>query len=81
MLSDRRLSEIKARADAATPGPWTLFIEGRDHYGGSSFIRTASEDIEPLGATDADQDFMASARQDVPDLLAEIERLKAQGTR
>jgi hypothetical protein len=38
---------------------------------------TSGEDIELLGATEADQDFIARARQDVPLLLAEIDRLKA----
>jgi len=33
-------------------------------------------DIELTGATAADQDFIAHARQDVPRLLAEIERLR-----
>jgi hypothetical protein len=33
-------------------------------------------DIELIGATEADQDFIASARQDIPKLLAEIYRLK-----
>src|SRR5437899_266367 len=53
-----------------------IVIEGRDHTGGSSFIRTEGDDIELSGATTADQDFIAHARQDIPRLLAEIVRLK-----
>jgi hypothetical protein len=34
-------------------------------------------DIELSGATIADQDFIAHARQDIPLLLAEIVRLKS----
>jgi hypothetical protein len=34
------------------------------------------EDIEGLGATDADFDFIASARQDIPRLVKEIRLLK-----
>ena len=34
------------------------------------------DDIELSGATKADQDFIAHARQDVPRLLDEIERLR-----
>ena len=81
MLSDQRLSEIKARCEAATLGPWKSWIEGRDHSGGSNVITAAGDDIEPSGGTAADQGFMAHARQDIPELIAEIERLKAQGTR
>jgi hypothetical protein len=68
---------MHARASAATEGPWKSFIEGRDHFGGSDVIRTEGEDIELTGATQADQDFIASARQDVPRLIAEVCRLRA----
>jgi hypothetical protein len=33
-------------------------------------------DIELFGATVADQDFIARARQDIPRLIDEIERLR-----
>jgi hypothetical protein len=36
---DDELDEISARCDAATPPPWHSFVEGRDHAGGSSFIK------------------------------------------
>ena len=75
-ITDDELRNIKERCDKATPGPWISFIEGRDHTSGSSFIRTSDEDIELIGATDKDLDFIASCRQDVPRLTEEIERLK-----
>jgi hypothetical protein len=80
-VTDDELRAIKARADAATPGPWRSMVEGRDHTSGSSFIMTGEgaargDDIELSGATVADQDFIARARQDVPRLVAEIERLR-----
>src|SRR5882757_7084383 len=53
-------------------GPWKSYIEGRDHTSDSNFIMTGGEDIELLGATEADQVFIAHARQDIPQLLAEI---------
>ena len=82
-MSDERLKEIKNRCDAATGGPWISYVEGRDQTSGSSFIMTGegsnrSEDIELAGATIADQDFIAHARQDIPFLLEEIKRVKAQ---
>jgi hypothetical protein len=70
------LDEIEQRAKRATPGPWTSFIEGRDHTSGSSFIRTAGDDIELAGATIDDQDFIAHSRQDIPALIAEVRRLR-----
>jgi hypothetical protein len=78
---DIELEAIRRRCENATRGPWRSFVEGRDHTSGSSFIMTGSDedrgnDIELSGATTADQDFIAHARQDVPFLLAEIARLK-----
>jgi hypothetical protein len=80
-LTEEDLQKIRERCDAATPGPWKSFIEGRDHTSGSSFIMTGrpgsrGNDIELSGATDADQDFIAHAREDIRLLLEEIDRLK-----
>jgi hypothetical protein len=49
---------------------------------GSSFIRVGDgpqrrDDIELCGATLADYDFIAHARQDIPLLVDEVRRLKA----
>lgn len=80
-MTDIELSEIRLRCEAATCGPWVSYVEGRDHTSGSDFIMIGTgdsrgEDIELTGATTADQDFIAHARQDIPRLLEEIERLK-----
>jgi hypothetical protein len=80
-LTDPELADIRRRCEGATPAPWRSFVEGRDHTSGSSFIMTGSgstrgNDIELSGATAADQDFIANARQDIPKLLDEIARLK-----
>jgi hypothetical protein len=66
-ITERDLSEIEARCEAATLGPWRSFIEGRDHTSGADFIMTGPEtsrgpDIEATGATRADQEFIAYAR-------------------
>ncbi|UVK47589.1 hypothetical protein BPNPMPFG_000292 [Mesorhizobium sp. AR07] len=73
---------MEARVAATQAGPWKSWVEGRDFLGGSNFIQTGGgkdrgEDIELSGATIADQDFMAAARQDVPRLIAEVRRLRA----
>jgi len=83
-LTNEEVAAIRARCAAATPGPWRAYIEGRDHTSGSSFIMTGEgevrgDDIELSGATLADQDFIAHARQDIPRLLAEIQRLQNLG--
>ena len=83
ILDAAELASIVNRCQAATPGPWTSWVEGRDHESGSSFIMTGSgssrgDDIELSGATIADQDFIAHARQDIPRLVAEVKRLRNQ---
>jgi hypothetical protein len=88
LISDSELQAVKARCEATTIAPWVSSIEGRDHeLGGSSFIMTGikkgdyiwdekrGEDLE-FDGTPADLDFIAHARQDIPMLIAEIERLK-----
>jgi hypothetical protein len=88
LILDITLQAIKARCEATTIAPWVSSIEGRDHeLGGSSFIMTGikkgdyildekrGEDLE-FDGTPSDLDFIAHARQDIPMLIAEIERLK-----
>ncbi len=75
-VSTEFIAKLRTLLTHITPGPWVSFVEGRDHTSGSNFIRTCGEDIELAGASDADQDFIARARQDVPMLLDEIERLR-----
>ena len=81
-ITDQELEEMERRCRRATKAPWKSFVEGRDHTSGSDFIRTggtddASPDIELIGATQEDQDFIAGARQDIPRLIAEVKRLRA----
>lgn len=83
-MTEDDLKVIEERCESARKGPWKSFIEGRDHMSGSSFIRVSNEanpddDIELTGATDADQDFIAHAREDIPKLIAEIRRLRKNG--
>ncbi len=77
-MTDKELKEIEHRANQATKGPWKAYIEDRDHESGSSFIMTAGSDIELIGATEADYDFIAHVRQDIPKLLQALKELKQE---
>jgi hypothetical protein len=89
-MTDIEIKEIEDRCKLASSGPWTSLIEGRDIESASSFIMTGiaegediwsdkrGEDIYLTGATTADQDFIAHARQDIPKLISEIKRLKSR---
>jgi hypothetical protein len=80
MITEKELKQIEQRLNQAQAGPWKAFIEGRDHESGSDFIMTGEEEqkgeIEMIGATIADYDFIAHARQDIPRLINEIRELK-----
>ena len=79
-MSEAELLEIEKRLSLTKPGPWKAIIEGRDQTSGSSFIQTAdyeNSDIELIGASEADYDFIAFAREDIPKLISEIRRLKS----
>lgn len=90
MLDDAELDAIEARCRASSPEPWTAFIEGRDHLSGDDFIRIGNDDDEDdmyvsrsnasgcRPASCDDLDFIAAARQDIPSLLAEVRRLRAE---
>jgi hypothetical protein len=90
-LTDAELDQIEDRAQRATPGPWTPKLETREGIGGASYIELdpgADNDAElyltyspvdrisPNAAMDADLDFIAHARTDVPRLAAEVRRLR-----
>lgn len=81
-ISDQQLDEILARCNATTAQPWKSCVEGRDHESDSDFIMTGMEqqrgnDIELFGTLkQLDQDFIVSAKRDIPILVNEIRTLK-----
>ena len=84
-LSDDELERIEGRAEAASPGPWFSYVAHRDPEAATSCIETGTCNelgsfgrIELVGATDQDQDFIASARQDLPRLVREVRILRAR---
>jgi hypothetical protein len=86
-LSEAELQRTERLVEAATVGPWISYIVGRDADADlcvANYIElgTCNElgslrSIELVGGSAADQDFIASARQDVPKLLLEVRALRA----
>ena len=89
-VTPERLAEIRARVQGATPGPWEA-VAGAfgDPANGPDHMRVLREgwteaydaehtvarlEYDARGGSDAE--FIAHAREDVPALLAEVERLK-----
>lgn len=88
-MTKEQIDAIRARIDAATPGPWlvdscldvyTEQVREIDHDIGIELYKTvySHHTAGPEGTQPwHDTHFMAHAREDVPALLAEVERLTA----
>lgn len=78
-ITKDHLEAIKARYQAATRGEWVARIEGRDEGVEKSVIVRKEGREKALyleGGTVADYEFVAHAKQDIPMLVLEIERLR-----
>jgi hypothetical protein len=79
-LSEQQLAAIRAREAAAFRGPW--YTDSLTEHDGSVSVGVATQDdtwiIELSDIAAADAEFIAAARSDVPALLAEVERLRAE---
>lgn len=73
-MSAIRMDSIRARLEAATPGPWLV----RGGYLTSRFL-VGTADGRPVGSTHApaDADFVAHARDDIEWLLDQLEQIDA----
>ena len=84
------LDAIEARAEAATPGPWHTqvttacfdVIQGGDRHTDNRYIAMMNVDSDPDGdfrdysESNADAEFIAHAREDVPYLLERVAALE-----
>jgi len=81
-VSDEDLDAIEVRSRGASPGPWRPFLRSDGGLGGTNVIWVSDSDREAdlylwLGrnlAPDADFEFVGTARQDIPRLLAAFDR-------
>lgn len=86
-MNESKLAEIEARAKSAQAGPWLVCAaeDAADGLPVAFFGRGAGpKDVAvranapPSGTADDDAAFVAHAREDVPALVAEVRRLRAQ---
>jgi hypothetical protein len=83
------IEAIRRRAEAACPGPWQAYNgnEGTEYgplwaVANNAYHNPPADEDAPWIAvhietgTRDDMEFIAHARQDIPDLIAEIERLR-----
>lgn len=77
-MTPEQLAAIRARLDAATPGPWALGHDTDPNGAWFAEILVPSQHLAALGYIDssrADAEFIAAARTDLEVLLAEVDRL------
>ncbi|WP_338461658.1 hypothetical protein V5G20_18060 [Brevibacillus borstelensis] len=78
-ITQKELVAIRERAERATPGPWALDYDDESRrpcveavtvpsWGGGVIVADCAHDV--------DAEFITHAREDIPKLLAEIERLR-----
>ena len=76
-MTDAELQAIRERCEKATPGPWSGEYGSVVNWKGNSFTMEWIDNRRASKAQrDADCTFIASARSDVPALLAEVARLR-----
>jgi len=79
-MDSKKLEEIKARVEAATQGPWEIYkdhlFSAFDRYGISTYFEWP---VCKAGGnlTAQNAEFIAHAREDIPALVIEVERLQA----
>lgn len=76
MLTQDDLNTIKERAKKATFGPW--YVDDERWPGNANLQYWFNTHYDGVGAaaTKADAEFIAHAREDIPRLVAEVERLR-----
>lgn len=76
---DARVQEIRARLEAATPGPWQTWPDGTEESVESVSVgRFVCHLNSNMRQFRDDAAFIAHARQDVPWLLARLDALEAE---
>ncbi len=73
-----RLEKIKARFDAATPGPWENYAVGKGEAGGIAVINDGDAIVEDPNMTEEDTLFIAHVWADTKFLLEQIEGVHEQ---
>jgi len=76
-MKPEELQAIKARAEKATPGPWEQ-LSGEWYGEPRNLVQCDECTITEHVYKKSDADFIAHSREDIPALIAEVERLQAE---
>jgi hypothetical protein len=75
MIDEIRLTFLESVTAAATPGPWVM-IEDRDEEGEFTYLDVGGDYTDDI-LNDYDAAFASAARKAVPELVAEVRRMRA----
>lgn len=80
MLTDQQLAEIRAREQAATPGPWVVTCHKHDPHADYGIAEQGSLYWRGVASVGKDRNvaFIAHSRTDIPALLAHIEEQRRE---
>lgn len=80
-MTDANLNEIETRLASATAGPWRTQIAACDHTDAEDHSAVKGGDgalVSGCIEWESDATFIAHAREDIPALIAEVRRLRAE---
>lgn len=95
-MDAKRLEELEALANAATPGPWTIDQNDKDQYADLNtskhkgniiwygFARCFGQKENPILGTEymmANAALIAASRTAIPELISEVRRLQAENAK
>jgi hypothetical protein len=73
-VTDEKTKRLRALCEAATPGPWTHDYDGEQGYA----VRGPSDGQTVCIGYEEDAAFIAAARTALPEVIDELERLRAR---
>lgn len=76
MMDAKYLAEIKAREQAATKGPWEYGDVAGEIWSADGNTVIGGTEGEGISISKPDATFITAAREDIPALIAEVERLQ-----
>lgn len=77
ILTKKEIDEIKSRLEKASPGPWRVTSTSKRHQTGGDYIPDCDDwVVVSIFERKEDAYFVAHAREDIPRLVAEVERLR-----
>lgn len=80
VLTEKLLAKLERLCKKATPGPW-VWNEAQNMHGPDRWATVIETDSGMYPPRQNDRDFIAASRTAMPELIAEVRRLRAEVAR